>query len=132
MHKNTFNAYRMQMRFTRIVIFYSPLHRVNESIYIRLLILLRTLYIHTPHTCMAFYLSVHTLSIRITTRYIALSTQLVRFIPYYLSGCMGHLCFRKLYLLRRAVSILRFIETYPNVFFLGANHFSPQGIHPTC
>ena len=38
---------------------------------------------------------------------IALSLQLVRFFRKF--------CFRKLYLLRRAVSIPRFIETYPTL-----------------
>jgi hypothetical protein len=39
---------------------------------------------------------------------IALSKQLVRFL-------LEH-CFRKLYLLRRALSNVRFIETYPNTW----------------
>ncbi len=76
---------------------------------------MRTLHTHT-HTHTVYVVITHTLSLRTyLTVCIALSTQLVRFIPY--TSVYGtFLCFRKLYLLRRAVSILRFIETYPNVF----------------
>ena len=65
-------------------------------------------YIHITgiHTYILLYICTFSFVTQILFIYIALSLQLVRFL-------LGT-SFRKLYLLRRAVSILRFIETYPN------------------